>query len=333
MTIDVIICTFNRPQKASNLVAEIMLLCNHFNQLIVVDSSDSDIEELKNKKKIAYIKSSHKNQPYQRYVGMLASDSDLLLYLDDDMELVDLDFFEKIQSIFTDSKIVAQSLYWENKPGALNSQIELNQYISKKKGNGFIKCLTFSPNPVIGGLGHCGIRGKYPDTNGRIEFLSGGSFVVRRKVIFKDFNFQLFNLFEDKLGMGEDSIIGFSLSKHGHIYFERSLFFYHNDEGTSSYINNMRNFQKRVTFSRKFLTLERSRLNGESLLKGNLYFHFYTMFRLVALVAKMKNGYRNKDRILGLMEGWILARKFKFHFDDKDRVIWNQRALNDIKKK
>ena len=43
----------------------------------------------------------------------------------------------------------------------------------------------------------------------------------------ENFNFQLFDLFEEKMGMGEDFIIGYSLSNSGDLIYHDEIFFFH----------------------------------------------------------------------------------------------------------
>ena len=67
--IDIIICTYNRPQKILELVHSLLPNKSYFNRIIVVDSSDSKNKELAELNELVYIKSNHKNQPYQRLLG------------------------------------------------------------------------------------------------------------------------------------------------------------------------------------------------------------------------------------------------------------------------
>ncbi len=70
-------------------------------KIIVVDSSDKTLgnDEIKNNSSVVIIRSSHKNQPYQRLVGSVASRADYILFLDDDMEIIDASFVPEFQEL------------------------------------------------------------------------------------------------------------------------------------------------------------------------------------------------------------------------------------------
>ena len=89
MSLDVVICTYNRPQKVVELITQLQDCIIAPSQIIVVDSSDKTNTDLRNKSGIKYIQSNHKNQPYQRFLGVNQSTSEYILFLDDDMEILD----------------------------------------------------------------------------------------------------------------------------------------------------------------------------------------------------------------------------------------------------
>jgi len=332
MKFDIIIATYNRPEKICQLARQFTECSLLLHSIIIVDSSDIVNQEVREIESVRYIRSSHKNQPYQRYLGYLAAESDYLVFLDDDMELIDNFILARLKKNFEEKDIVAQNILWHNKPNEKNSLIKISGE-KQRKSSAIKKMLTFYPNPKIGRLGHCGIRGNYPPEEGYIEFLSGGAFSVKRSFIFKSFNFQLFHLFEQKIGMGEDSIIGFSMTQFGKIYFENKLSFWHNDQGHSTYIINSEDFSKRIIFSRKFLTLERLRIIKKGLFWGKLYFQLYTIFRLIPVVIQIPRKNKNKEVAKGIIKGLKAANLFNFHYKQEDENYWLQEALKDLEKK
>ena len=62
-------------------------------KIIIVDSSDEENVKIQELENLIYIRSNHKNQPYQRYLGYQYAEAEYLLYLDDDMEIQQNDFF------------------------------------------------------------------------------------------------------------------------------------------------------------------------------------------------------------------------------------------------
>ena len=116
MKFDIIICTYNRHNKVFNLVNELLKVqIENLSKIIVVDSSDSINDKFKTLIKVKYIHSSHKNQPYQRYLGFMNANADLILYLDDDMELISMDVFKDLDNIFKVDSVVGLAINFKDK--------------------------------------------------------------------------------------------------------------------------------------------------------------------------------------------------------------------------
>ena len=98
INLDIIITTYNRQEKIKELVRFIQRFKRFFDLLIVVDSSEVVSKKLYDDENVVYLRSSYKNQPYQRYLGFIYSKSKWLLYLDDDMELLH-NTFDKIAQL------------------------------------------------------------------------------------------------------------------------------------------------------------------------------------------------------------------------------------------
>jgi glycosyltransferase involved in cell wall biosynthesis len=319
MTIDVIICTYNRPQKVMELVDKLIPLSNDFNKLIVVDSSDSDIQDLKVKDKIVYLKSNHKNQPYQRYLGYLNSNADYLLYLDDDMELAKNTIFRKLKQVITSTtNLSGIAIRFEDKHTNTTLNDIPRSTLFKREGifKRIIRWLTAYPILPDGKLGLCGNRGKQPSLGGKTEWVSGGAFLAKRSALFQNFNFQLFDLYEKKLGKGEDAITGYTLSKQGLLVNVPDLLFYHNDQKDSTYSIDHYSFSRRVTFSRAYLSMEKTRLEKKSLTFSKIHYHWYTLFRILGLLINflIDNSENRKKLLRGALDGWKLSFKFTFKF-------------------
>jgi len=329
--VDIILTSYNRPDKVIALAKTLNSITGK--KIIVVDSGGNDFS------KCPFIKqfdSSYKNQPYQRYVGYLFSSAEFIIYLDDDMEVVDQSFVYEVIRIFESSQEVsAINLVWKNKPNTKQSL----DYIRKKRvfSNGSLmdkikKYLTFYPNPPVGQLGPCGIRGGFPkcDYLDSIQFLSGGSFAVRRSSLYKNFNFFLFSHYNKKLGRGEDSMMGITLTTVGKVVYLNCHYFWHNDDGYSHYLKNEYDNAKRYLFSRRYLSLERARILGKSLLFSDIYFVFFSLFRIIPIAYRQvfHNDERAKDALRGSWEGLREAMEYEFCFENETR--WKNRALLDI---
>lgn len=334
LNIDVIVCTYNRPDKLTQLVNQ-LLTCNPLpNKIIVIDSSDEHNRFYSTNELVKTIVSSHKNQPYQRFLGCHSSNANYLLYLDDDMEIISLDVFEVLQNeIAKHENLAGLVLKFEDKHEDTSlskipkSNLLSNESVIKKIVN-WITCYPILPD---GKFGLCGNRGKQPLNGGQTEWLSGGAFLAKRDSVFKNFNVQLFDLFEQKLGMGEDAIIGYGLSKQGHLIYFPSLLFYHNDQKDSTYSTNQFEFAKRVIYSRLYISLEKIRLDKASFLYGKIYFHWYVFCRILGLFInylKNKNKIR-KDILSGSISGWKKSFTFRFHKQIEDDNKWLVKAKKD----
>jgi len=337
MIIDIIIATYNRHKKVLELVNQILNYFSGLNKIIIVDSSDSENQYLKSNPNIIYIRSSHRNQPYQRYIGYLLSKKEILLFIDDDVEITDKQTIYKLIKKFEDINISGLALRIENKHSdTLLSRIPGTQLFKKRNVFWQIKgFLSGYPLLPVGKFGLCGNRGIYPRNEDRIEYINGAAFAARRSAMFQNFNFQLFDIFEKGLGMGEDAIIGYSLSKQGKLIYYDELVFLHNDQKDSTYIINIEAFAKRVAFSRLYLSLEKCRLDNRRLIIARLHYHYYMFWRLTGLVLNYLIN-MNKVRLQmlkGTFKGWILATKFKFDRQNMKFKYWHDEAVKDLSTK
>ena len=316
MKIDIIICTYNRPQKVLELVVQLKPFSNEFNSIIIVDSSDAFNDELNNYEQVVYLRSGHKNQPYQRWLGYDYSKADILIFLDDDMEVADPDFFKIIVQSFQNSAVSGIAINFEDKHTDTALAAIPRSILFKKKSvlKNIIGWLSGYPVLPAGKLGLCGVRGRQPINGGVTQWLSGGAFAARKNCLFQNFNFQLFDLFQQKIGMGEDAIIGYGLSKQGILLYQPALLFYHNDQRDSAYSVDHFAYAKRVIFSRLYLSLEKTRLDKKSYAVAYLHYHWYVLWRIAGLFVNYsikKNPVKNKI-LNGSIAGWKLTHQFKF---------------------
>jgi glycosyltransferase involved in cell wall biosynthesis len=334
--ISIIICTYNRPHKVRELLSLLFLQTQLPREIIVVDSSEIENKELKNRSKVIYLRSSHKNQPYQRYLGFLKSTSDYLLFLDDDMEPASSEIVSVLTSqinIMPDFVGIAINFKDKYKESSLshipNTIFPKGGYISF-----FLRSLTGYIKLSDGKVGYCGLRGSQPRDGGYTEWVSGGAFLAKRSELYLNFNFQLFNLFDQKMGMGEDVILGYTLSKRGKIYFLPQLLFWHNDLNDSSYSLNHKSFSQRVIFSRLYLTLEVARLRKKSKLFSRIFFYWFTLWRLFGLISNYFLSRDNKiikENILkGAFNGLVKSFSFKFDQDNSCKDYWINETTKDL---
>jgi glycosyltransferase involved in cell wall biosynthesis len=321
--IDIVVCTYNRPQRVIVLVQE-LLTCNPLpNSILIVDSSEVSIEDKVIIENTNYIKSTRKNQPYQRYLGYLNSSADILVYLDDDMELIDAAFLKDIHELFISMPHLS-GIALNFKDKQLDTSLSLIPSSTLKSKNSALgKCinnLTGYPDLKEGEWGMNGNRGPQPRLNGGpTQWLSGGAFAAKRINLYQNFNFQLFDLFEQGLGMGEDGVLGYTLSKQNTLYYYPKLLFYHNDLKDSTYSLDLFKFSKRVLFSRLYLSLEKARLDKRSQLVAYTSYVWYAIWRLIGLAINLILHYSvsRKSIFKGSLSGFLKSFTFKYQFIPK----------------
>ena len=182
---DVIIATNNGTEIALKLSYSIIGINSNFlNKVIIVDSSDREIEIESNHTKLLYVRTKHKNQPYQRFLGYNISSSKYLLFLDDDMELIKNSIFEDCMMLFKERNIAGINLkfIWDNKSLNRIQKDDFNFF----KNSAILNMIAGSPRPTRNKYIFCGIRGErvFGDN---IEYLAGGCFVIKRSCAYKNF--------------------------------------------------------------------------------------------------------------------------------------------------
>ena len=335
--ISIVVCTYNRFEKINNLISSLFNQSIIPSEIIVVDSSDIENEELKNHSTVIYLRSSHKNQPYQRYLGFLKSKSDYILFLDDDMEPESPEIVDVLTSqIINVPELVGIAINFKDKYKESSlSQIPTTIFPKEGYVSTFLRSLTGYIKLSDGKLGYCGLRGNQPKDGGYTEWVSGGAFLAKRSELYLNFNFQLFDLFDQKMGMGEDVILGYTLSKRGKIYFYPQILFWHNDLNDSSYSLDHKSFSQRVLFSRLYLAIEVARLRKKSKYFSKIFFYWFTLWRIFGLISNYFLSRENKiikeDILKGAFKGLVKSFSFKFDRDNSCKNYWINEATKDLK--
>ena len=339
MKFDVIIATYNRRESLRVLVGQI-LECSHLpEKIIIVDSSMDENQEIQSLGRITYVRSSHSNQPYQRYVGYLASNNDTLVYFDDDMRIVDKQCFKKILAVYAGNDVVGvqpnfayEHDFFDHKiPKSKTRQLAKNNILFK-----FLKTISGNPNIKDGKFWLTGIRGKKPDNGKSLEWFNGPVFSARKKFLYENLNFSLFDLYRDKMGKAEDAILGFTLSNQGDIVYLEDSCFYHDDQDDSTYSADFISFGKRVAYSRLYLSFEYARLLNKSKIPVFAHFNLYIFGRIVSMLINQIIHFdiTRSKLIVGYLKGYLKAITDVRHlllFNSGS--YWKEEAENDIKYK
>ncbi|MAD43066.1 MAG: hypothetical protein CL623_11845 [Arcobacter sp.] len=334
---DVIITTYNREESLKILVENILEQTLLPENIIVVDSSSKENEEIQKIQKILYIKSSHGNQPYQRYLGKKVSKNEILIFMDDDMRILENSAFEKIINKYEDKNIIGVQPNFTNANEFLQEKLPKSKTkLKNQKLDKLKRIFTGYYIPDDGELSYCGIRGNKPKDKGTVEYFNGGVFSVKRNAIFTNiFNPLLFSLFEKRIGMGEDTILGFEASRFGNIIYLDNSMFLHDDQKDSTYSLDIYSYAKRTSYSRLFLSFEYVRLKDNSKLLAFLHFYWYMFWRVLNLFINMIISKKRKskwDMLKGFLWGWYKATEDVFELANIDKSkYWKKEMKRDEK--
>lgn len=334
MTVDIVIATYNRADRASRTVQQFLDLNDKFfERIIIVDSTDGlSADDYPRAEPIRYLRSSHKNQPYQRFLGFLSSKSDILLYLDDDLDLIDL------------GQLCEGLLEFGNPDvkGVGFTSLGGNEFVESAPKSIFagnsgkilrgIRSISGNPQVAPGKFWLCGLRGARVD-NFPVEFVGGAhGFAFLRRSTFINFNFVLFDIFEEKSGMGEDVIFGFTVSRQGKIIQKNSAVFFHDDQKSSAYSPNYFLYNKNVAFSRLYCSLEYARFEGMHDIVARLHFHWYVLWRFVGKVTSfcINPSRKRWDCLQGWLSGWKKAFFWKPREFNEAAIFWRAEGKRDL---
>lgn len=258
--IDIVICTYNRTIFVNRLISQLKDCCNDFNKIIVVDSSDTSDSKLTENKEITYIMSSRKSQPFQRYLGAKYSESELILFLDDDIEIINKDFLKVIQAGFNKNEsIVGVSVGINYKSG-----IKIN--ISKTNKSSEIKS---------GKISWLGRTTGLPVINGFVEYFPGPVMAYRKRILSYLFDDYMFLIFEKKISIPEDKAISLRASQFGLLYFFGELDYLSHPPNDSTYFVNESDFVARATFSRLWISKIYAKVKCKNIIIAYLFFFGY----------------------------------------------------------
>lgn len=334
MVLDIIITSYNRPQKALELALS-MSKSDLVSDCIIVDSGSNSYPKSNN---FRVIETSHKNQPYQRYLGYVASKSNWLLYLDDDMEPIrgwEEVLFSLIENKGTKIKAFALSFIDKHENSYLK-RTESSIFSGLSQTKIFVKFIRqISGYPILanGEFTFNGVKGSLPKNGGFVKYFGGGAFMASRHVLYRNFNMQLFSLYERRLGKGEDGILGYTVFKFAPIYYCPTPVFVHNDQGNSVYTRNDFEYNRLVAFSRLYLSCEFCRLNDKLIFFGKLSYLNYSFWRVLGLCINtiFNPGNRKLHSLIGYLKGVFAGLGFRFDEHCSSNNYWITEAHLDLK--
>lgn len=329
MTFSVAITTYNRPNSVANLVKQVRACTLLPAQILVVDSSDQLNETINSDRTIIYIRSSHKNQPYQRYLAYRACKSDAIIFLDDDLEIMDFTVFEVMLAKLCVPGIRGVSVGFQHH-NAISALME-----SKVDGKSLLfRVINFvSGVPVLkpGKIYLAGLAGPRPQVEGEVDYFNGAIMGFYKTELEHLFNPVLFSLFEDRLGMGEDKVISMSVGLRKKLWFVPHHYFLH-PPMVSNYFQNVRSFQCKVMYSRLYVSLVYGSLKKLPAFLIYLHYYYFSFCRICFAVGRriIHPTTQNVETVKGIFEGIMLTFTRQFKPTKPPTIDWMKHAELDF---
>jgi len=327
-----VIATYNRPVSVAKLVSEINSCDAAPCQIIVIDSSDEINKDLSISPIVTYARSSHKNQPYQRYLGYLLANQEWIIYMDDDLEFIDKDFFTDISLKINSTEIVGISVGID-----YQSIIQEKIKVSYNSSLFFFKIINYLsgvPARDTGKVYLAGMVGALPKKEGVVQYFNGPLMVLKKELLADCFDFVLFSLFERKLAMGEDKAISMSIGLKNNLLYLPKQYFKH-PPIASHYFSDIKSFQKKVSYSRLYLSLIYTKKNKSNMILPYLHYYYFSVWRILISTFRVlvKPSMQNLQLLSGIIEGVMLTLTLPFTVTAITPMIdWKEEANNDIQR-
>jgi len=329
MTFTVAITTYNRPDTLAKLVDQVLMCKPIPEKILVVDSSDQMNEDMMEIPLVGYLHSSHKNQPYQRYLAFLVCTTDVIVFLDDDLEVLDYSVFDIIIDRLITQQAEGVSVGFEHH-NSIQNQLEQkvdNQTLFFK----IINLISGVPKLPAGKIRLAGLAGPRPELEGQVEYFNGAVMAFKLNALKEFYDPILFNIFEQKLGMGEDKVISMRVGLKKKLWYVPKNFFRH-PPLESNYFLDTRSFQKKIMYSRLYISIVYGSLKHIPAFFVYTHYFYFGCWRLaIALVRKLfQPSKQNSEWLLGVWEGFVLAMCNPFSITRaEENIQWKKDAVFD----
>lgn len=333
MPFTVAITTYNRPLNLAKLVNQVTTCTMLPDEILVIDSSDQIDESMKVNANVTYVRSSHKNQPYQRYLAYLLCKTEIIIFLDDDLEIIDFGVFEVMIDRLHQPGIRGVST------GFIHHSIIAEKINSQVDGKSFLfRAINFlSGVPILkpGKIYLAGLAGPRPTEEGPVDYFNGAIMGFYKDELKHLFDQVLFTMFERRYGMGEDKIISMEVGLTSKLWFVPNQFFIH-PPTVSNYFQNVRSFQCKIMYSRLYLSLRYGKLKRYPDFLIYVHYYYFAAWRFViAGVQYLANPSQIRlDMITGILKGVLLTFTRSFNSEGNEyKVDWKGDAERDTNTK
>ena len=246
------------------------------------------------------------NEKRGQAASRIHGNMDIVVFLDDDLDIIDPEIFKILITSFVDSQTVGATVNI-NIQSFIGEEFELPLLKRDSKIFKFISWLTSAKLPPRGKSGRLGIVGGRPDQSQNTEFFSGACMTFRREIIPNIIPYSLISLYERKLGKGEDKVISMFANRFGTLKYYHKICLMH-PPNDSSYYKNVQDFFKRVMYSRLYLSKVYAKVFSHSLVKEILIYYWFGIWRLMiaTITYFAKPSKTRKDKVLGILNGlWL----------------------------
>lgn len=323
MNLDIVICTYNRPLLVERLITQLWSFSNQYNHILIIDSSDQSFKPKVKSNQLKVVRSSHKNQPYQRYLAKHISNAKYLLYLDDDMMLENNQLFTELDSIITKQKPIGIGIGFRNfvsTPTQIKNTSAKNNVMYRAFGQPHLSEGQYSWN---------GIRGPQPENIDATQWFSGGAFLIERTAVFENVDLRLLDLFEKKLGMGEDMIISHGSSRLGKVLFLPGDHFIHDNRNESHYSYNSQKLAIKFMISRLYINLQLAYWNNRSASYAIFRYILFSIGQILIRTVQMfrKPTVSSRQIVSGHVKGFF---KSFSTIRSLQKEIWESSVKSDL---
>lgn len=300
----VIIASYNRRENIVKLVNDINDCNPSPKNVIVVDATVEENSALKENANVIYLHNlRHKNQPYQRLVGAYAAESEYIIFMDDDLEILDKGIFGDLVGMLRANNAVAVTAGIE-----YEGKTETKTFASSAIGKALL-FLTGRPIVKQGQLGLIGHAGGIKSLEvSKTERLHGPVMGFKRSVFLKLPDPLFLSIFEQKMAIPEDKILSIRALSYGSLLYLPKHVVKH-PQIKSTYFTSIYDHSARVHFSRFLINVELSnknrRRNKELYL---LHYRYYSFWRkIIAFSRSIINpkSYTPKYKGFLLAEQWV----------------------------
>ena len=177
---------------------------------------------------------------------------------------------------------------------------------------GFLRWASGSKEAAVGEVWFCGISGAMPiDGCAKVQRFFGGVMSFRRELAFGLFDDLLFDLFLNRMAMGEDKYLSMGALRSGDLWYDPGVCFLHPPTVSTYREKDQSRFHAKVFLSRRWLSNRYATVFSRNRFLATLHFYWYSLVRLLGatLVFLRSPSPRTRGLVVGVGRGILLSRQ------------------------